>query len=374
MSDDKELVPVTVENEVVPMNMHYAGQPIDRDLVVDFADTLMGIHPAAKDVGVIGMRSVAQLALVTGANPMPGTNGIHAWKDNKGKLNIQFGIGFWRGQLEQEGGALWIIKPRPMTKEEQEEHGVKDGQLAAIASAALRKDALSLLAEARSLGLDLTLREAKGEVAQVGTGVVNQNEYAKAGRSPQWTANLRAERDLIRKLVPIMQRARESLISGEYQGGGQDWNVRQYVPSIPSEIPDDYDADDANADLGLEPEITIDEVEELAEELEGEIVMDEDEPGELDSKIADMRSALEELDKTISLQEIANHAMKTGAFVAQKTGRLWDESDYLETMKQWPKWAAAKNPIDTESLKLSRKLWKASALELYDWLVAEVTK
>ena len=86
---------MTVENE------SYVGRPIDRDLVVEFGDTLMGIHPSATEIGLQGMRTIAQLALVTGANPLPGTNGIHAWRDKKGRLCFKFGIGYWRTQGER---------------------------------------------------------------------------------------------------------------------------------------------------------------------------------------------------------------------------------------------------------------------------------
>ena len=91
----------------------YAGQPINRDLVVEFGDTLMGVHPSAQEIGIRGMRTVAHLALITGAHPLPGTNGIHAWRDKKGYLCIQFGIGFWRQQGTLAGGILWICRPRP---------------------------------------------------------------------------------------------------------------------------------------------------------------------------------------------------------------------------------------------------------------------
>ena len=44
----------------------YAGRPIERDLVVEFGDTLMGVHPNAQEIGIRGMRTVAHLALPAG--------------------------------------------------------------------------------------------------------------------------------------------------------------------------------------------------------------------------------------------------------------------------------------------------------------------
>ena len=119
----------------------YAGQPINRDLVVEFGDTLMGVHPNAQEIGIRGMRTVAHLALITGAHPLPGTNGIHAWRDKKGYLCIQFGIGFWRQQGTLAGGILWISRPRPMTDEERAEYIIAETQHASICIAALKRDA-----------------------------------------------------------------------------------------------------------------------------------------------------------------------------------------------------------------------------------------
>ena len=180
----------------------YAGQPINRDLVVEFADTLMGVHPNAQEIGIRGMRTVAHLALITGAHPLPGTNGIHAWRDKKGYLCIQFGIGFWRQQGTLAGGILWISRPRPMADEERAEYIIAEAQHASIFIGALNRDVFALLHEAAQVDVVLKVPDAKLEVARVGTGIVNPGEYDKNGRSPQWTANLRAERDLLRQLVP----------------------------------------------------------------------------------------------------------------------------------------------------------------------------
>ena len=228
----------------------YAGRPIDRDLVVEFADTLMGVHPSAQEVGVKGMRTVAQLALVTGANPLPGTNGIHAWRDKKGNICIQFGVGFWRTQAELEGGRLWIFRPRPMDDQEREYYGVIKGQVASICSGALKRDVFDLLRDARAMGIEMSIKEAKSEVGCVGIGIVNPGEYDANGRNKQWKADLRAERDLLRQLVPVMQRARQNLVNGTHVRGGLDWSAGEYAHLTDGEeLPEDYDADDANADL-----------------------------------------------------------------------------------------------------------------------------
>jgi hypothetical protein len=236
----------------------YAGRPIERDLVVEFGDTLMGVHPNAQEIGIRGMRTVAHLALITGAHPLPGTNGIHAWRDKKGYLCIQFGIGFWRQQGTLAGGILWISRPRPMTDEERAEYIIAEAQHASICIGALKRDVFALLHEAAEYNVTINFQDAKLEVARVGTGIVNPGEYDKNGRSPQWTANLRAERDLLRQLVPVIS-------PGKLEPGNRDRDTTEQDPTLPlslhsistvhdphpdrPQLPDDYTIEDANADL-----------------------------------------------------------------------------------------------------------------------------
>lgn len=217
-------------------------EPINRELVVRFADTLLGIHPGAQDVGKVGMRTVAQLALMTGANPLPGSNGIHCWKDKDGRICIAFGIGFWRGEAEKMGGLLWLDRPRPMTAEERETYGIPEGTYAAVARAALKREAFALRADARAFGEEMPLREALEQVARDGIGIAAPGEYAKKGRPLQWTADERAERDLLRKLCPVAQRARQ------VHTGGHGWHVSQFVRQVAT-LPGSYDIGAANADL-----------------------------------------------------------------------------------------------------------------------------
>jgi hypothetical protein len=236
--DEKNAV-IVIEDESGAAEL----EPMNRDLIVRMGDTLMGIHPGAKDVGVIGMRAVAQLAIMTGANPLPGANGIHAWKDKDGKTCIQFGIGFWRGEAEKAGGLLWLDHPRPMTEAERKSYGVADGVLASIARAALKAEAFSLRADARKFGDDLTLREAMEQTARAGVGIAAPGEYAKKGRPAQWVADERAERDLLRKLCPIAQRQRPAA------PGGWGWNAAQFARPDVAQLPDGYTAESANLDL-----------------------------------------------------------------------------------------------------------------------------
>lgn len=227
----------------------FLGEPIQRKIVVQFADTLMGIHPQAKEIGVIGMRTVAQLAMLTGANPLPGTNGIHAWRDNNDKLCIQFGIGFWRGEAEKQGSVMWVIRPRPMDEGEREFYSIANGVLAAICEGALKRDIFSLMADARAFGIKMTIKEAKGEQSRVGIAIAGGGkDWAKVGRPMQWSADERAERDLLRKLVPVLQRARDNAMGGEFKLSGMDWNAAEYVHLTDGKSPEMSPLEKTNSD------------------------------------------------------------------------------------------------------------------------------
>ena len=286
---------------VVENTSIYVGQPIDRSMVTEFADTLMGVHPGAKDVGVVGMRTVAQLALITGANPLPGTNGIHAWKDNKGRICVQFGVGFWRSQAELEGGVLWTERPRPMSPEEREYYGIEETQAASICIGALGKHVFNLIRDAHNLGITVSLKDAKDEVARIGTGVVDAREYTKAGRSRQWSADLRAERDMLRQLVPVMARAQKNLQEGTISSGGEGWSAGEFVriQTENTKVPDGYTVEDANSDFfddDPSPTATREEVEAEADFLEGVIVeegLDVDFPDDNKEKPAEIKESEE---------------------------------------------------------------------------------
>jgi hypothetical protein len=164
------------------------------------------------------MRTVAQLALVTGANPLPGTNGIHAWVDHKGKLCIQFGMGFWRGKAEEAGGLIWKDRPRPMSDEEKVQWGIADGETGFICKGTTWDAVKRLRIDEKEMGGELSWKDAVDILYKEGIGVVSEDTYnykdktgykeQKTGRALYWTASERAERDLLRKLVPIFQPGR----------------------------------------------------------------------------------------------------------------------------------------------------------------------
>lgn len=178
----------------------------DRNEVRELTDRLLSLHPAAGEVGKPGMIAVAQLALLVGASPLPGTNEIHVWKSGN-KIQFQLGINFYRRKADERGGVLWEIQPRQMRDDERAEYGVPQGQIAAICKAAKRADM------EKYIGLGFKANQIWDMVGRAGIGTAGQGE-GKAGRTAVWTALKRCEVDLYRALFPALMQQIENAQRG----------------------------------------------------------------------------------------------------------------------------------------------------------------
>jgi hypothetical protein len=170
----------------------------DRSVVRELMNRLMSFHPAHTDVGEQGMLMAAQIAILMGASPLPGTNEIHIWLD-KGKPKVEPGINYWQRRGDQKGGVLWDIEPRPMSESEMEMYQIdKKTHYAAICRGIRIMD----IAPLREFGLPINqIMKMKGVV---GIGVATKSEYAKNGRPPVWTAIKRAKTDFFKMAFPFI--------------------------------------------------------------------------------------------------------------------------------------------------------------------------
>ena len=168
----------------------------DREDVRELGNRLLKMHPAAAEVGESAMLAAAQLALLLGANPLPGVNEMHIWKDGKGRNCMSLGINFWRRKSEEWGGILYEVRPRLMRPEEAADYGVPSGTTAAICKGVRANDMI------KYRGLGFTANEVWDMCGRTGVGTTTANEYAKMGRPPSWTALKRAETDMLRQLFP----------------------------------------------------------------------------------------------------------------------------------------------------------------------------
>ena len=161
---------LVVSNGNGPALAHYQG----REEVRELGDRLMKMHPAAGEVGPDAMRAAAQLALLLGANPLPGVNEIHIWRDNKGRNCMSLGINFWRRKAEEWGGVLYEVRPRLMRPDEATEYGVPNGTTAAICKGVRANDMLRY----RQLGF--SANEVWGMCGRTGVGTTTRTRTARS--------------------------------------------------------------------------------------------------------------------------------------------------------------------------------------------------
>lgn len=197
----------------------------ERAEVRELANRMMKFHPAYKDVGEMGMIGAAQLAILSGANPLPTVGEIHVWKDWRGEITVMLGIAFWRRKAREVDAPVWFVdtadrdqdrrnyEPRPMTLEERRDHGVIEGDLAAICKAYRLSEYLKLIEAG------IPWAAAQPMLTRTGIGIVGHDEmfarkdtkYRKLGdplpppngRSWAWVAAKRAEQDVYRALSLI---------------------------------------------------------------------------------------------------------------------------------------------------------------------------
>ena len=197
----------------------------ERAEVRELAARMMKFHPAYRDVGETGMIAVAQLAILSGANPLPTAGEIYAWIDWRGDLVAMLGIAYWRRRAREVDAPIWFVdtedrdpnrrsyEPRQMQDAERAAYGVLDGDSAAICKAYRMSEYLKLL-EAGT-----PWHTAQQMLTRTGIGVVKHRETVaqKAtrtrsigdpidpphGRTWAWVACKRAEQDVYRALSLI---------------------------------------------------------------------------------------------------------------------------------------------------------------------------
>lgn len=212
----------------------------ERDDVRELEDRLMAMHPAAGEVGREGMRAAAQLALLLGANPLPGVNEVHIWKQS-GKACMSLGINYWRRKANEWGGLVYEVQPRPMKAAELTEYNIPAGTMAAICKGCRIEDMLRF----RAAGF--TTREIWDMAGRTGVGTQGANEHPKAGRPNIWTSIKRAETDMLKQLFPA-----------EF-GNVERQTIQSAAPIVTVIEADEdgptaarpYSADDFNADFGM---------------------------------------------------------------------------------------------------------------------------
>ena len=268
-------------------------------------DRLMALHPAAEEVGKAGMRLVAQLAIMTGANPLPTSGEVWVWKD-RDRLVVDLGVAYYRRMARKNDEIFWVEEPRPMTDAERKTNTVPEGALASICKAYCG----SKLVRLRDMGAPWLTAEARA--TRTSTAVVDYEEMFRTrahqkgwwkegdpikppkGRTWQWVCDKRAEKGFYRTEALIdttftdrleeVQRIVAELGSPERPQIGTPEERRAMTLALHEEygapLPDDFYEKRDTADDDFVIDVTAEQVEIEAEVLppwEGETVF-EDEP------------------------------------------------------------------------------------------------
>lgn len=269
-----------MSNEIIVIESNKLQAYGDREEVREITDRLMAMHPASGEVGVAGMRAVAQLALMSNANPLPTAGEIYVWVD-RGRVVVDFGIAYYRRISKQKDTVIWIggQEPRPMTQQERERYGVPDDALAGICRGFLLSEYERLLERG------VPWQAAQEMLARTSIGIVEKGDtynfkYKKPippphGRTWQWVAEKRAERDFYRKmalvdttLVDGIQKRAQRIMADLDTPGRAD---------LPEGLPDMTEADWADV---FDQDIHPDTYNQDTRPVDGEVIEVEDSRGE----------------------------------------------------------------------------------------------
>lgn len=224
-----------------------------RDDVREITDRLMLMHPAAKEVGASGMRAVAQMAVMIGANPLPAAGEIYVWTDYSGKVSTDLGIAYYRRKAAEKDTVMWANgnEPRPMTEQEREQYNIPADAMAGICKGFLLSEYMQLLdrgvpwqAAQDMLARTSTAIVAKEEMFYADTDYnkkknrVGKELSAPSGRTWQWVAEKRAEKGFYRMkalvdttLTDAIQAQAKQVLATVEHGNGR-WVTENDAPDL----------------------------------------------------------------------------------------------------------------------------------------------
>lgn len=181
-----------------------AGSPLagvygNEDDLYALAQRIMDVHSFAEEMGEEGCLYMAQIALATGARPLPEELGeIPVWRDKKtGELIFMLGFPYFVRVMESHGGGVWWPTARSMSKEERTEYKVFGDDLGYVCGL-LRKSDVEIVSK-----LNVNPEEMLGNMRYVGIGKVSVEEMAEGkppiGRTWASVGMRRASKDAVAK-------------------------------------------------------------------------------------------------------------------------------------------------------------------------------
>lgn len=188
----------------------------DSDDVKGLTTRLQYMLPNADKLGTKGVALVAQVAVMHGLDPLPGSDHLYAWKDDKGNINVVVG---YKGLLHLARKQVRFTHvSRAMTVAERDEHGLSEKEIGYITE--LYEIASAI--ECRQAGIPYH--------PLIGSARWKPGDKVPAGRTPAWVAKKNSLKDALRQIVTTGTRLQEAIdgalqqfasqLGAEYTGEG----------------------------------------------------------------------------------------------------------------------------------------------------------
>lgn len=192
--------------------------------VKGLATRLQVMLPNAEEIGTLGVTLMAQIAIMHGLDPLPGSDHIYAWKqfDKKTGTKVLKTVIGYKGLLALARREVrFTYESRPMTDEEREEHCVAhDGYGYVTVLYELDK-----AWECKQLGIPYP--------PVIGTATWKPGDEVPKSRSAAWVCKKNSLKDALRQITKTGQRLSNALdeafaqlgLSAAVEEGGGSWRV-----------------------------------------------------------------------------------------------------------------------------------------------------
>lgn len=187
----------------------------ERDHILELAERMMMQWPDAEKLGKRTMIAAAQLALAMNLNPFPHIGDLEIY-EIRNHIVIDYKIDYLRRKAREIDTLHWSVQPRPMHLTEFNESGLPGDCYHATATAA-RVSEIERLTR-----IGCPFREAVEACSRTAIGIVFKEETftrdgkpnpPPRGKTWQWVAEKRAEREIYRLLGMLQENAATALLT-----------------------------------------------------------------------------------------------------------------------------------------------------------------
>ena len=187
----------------------------ERDQILELAERMMMQWPDAEKLGKRTMIAAAQLALAMGLNPLPFVGDLDIY-ETRGRVIVDYKVDYLRRKAREVDTLHWSVQPRPMHLTEFNDSGLPGDCYHATATAARVSEI------ERLVKIGCPFPEAVRACSRTALGAVFHDETltregqtmkAPRGKTWQWVAEKRAEKEIYRLLGMLQENAASALLA-----------------------------------------------------------------------------------------------------------------------------------------------------------------